>query len=366
MSTLTPLDARTMSIPNRFGDDVFFTPGRVKTLLELLGPFDGDGKVSTSDARVNFEWNNRVMGRSVNYVPQGGINPWHIDEHYDSGGSSNATQIEVINADFETACDLAVRYAVTGDMAAGEATVRILSAWARIDSFETNAGSVLNWNNKWPLLIQAARMVQDHPAYTGAIHIALQDTTRRGLDISAALTHDNNWGAWGCAYNFAAAGFLEDRALHEKTVQRWRTLFDFTVVDNVPVEEIYRQGSGYGDGSYGLWYSNFFLFGMTIAAEWARYGGSWLYDYTAADGSTFKDLALKIRNWTRFPATYPYNSSGTPSETVRILAHDDILHALWPDTESAWLLANFPTGSIRDNFGMRQAVTAYRYRPLYG
>jgi hypothetical protein len=367
VSFLTPEHARTLPMPEKLTlGQAIFTPDRVSTLRTLLGTFDADGKVDTPDNRVDYEWNQRVMARPLSYVPLGALDPWHIDEHYGADGSSNAEQLEIVNTDFEAAVDLALRYQVTGNLAAGAAVVRILSAWARLSGFDTNAGSVLNWNNKWPLMIQAALMVKDHPEYIEPVRAALQDTTRRGLAINTAITHDNNWGAWGCTYLFAAAIFLEDRRLFDRALQRWRTLFDIAVVGNVPVFEIYRQGSGSGDGSYGLWYSNFFMSGMTIAAEWARFGGAWLYDYKGQNGSTFKALYENVRNWTRYPAAYPYNTSGTPSATVRIMAHDDILHALWPHPESAWLLANFPTGSIRDNFGMRQAVLAYRYRPLYG
>lgn len=367
MSLISVLDARVLRQPEKLRvGSVFLTAGRLATLRTRLGAFDSAGMVSTDDPRINYEWNVRIMGRPLTYMPVGPISPWHIDEHYGSDGSSNAEQLNIVNADFEAAVDFAYRYRVTGNLQAGAASVRILSAWARISSFDTNAGSVLNWNDKWPLMIQAALLVKKHPAYTPAIHAALQDVTRRGLDINTATTHNNNWAAWGCCYLFAAGIFLNDPALFERGLMRWRTLIDSTVVNNIPIEEVYRQGAGQGNGSYGLWYSNFFLDGLTVAAEWARFGGAWLYDYVGADGSTFKQLALNVRYWTRNPTLFPYNTSGNPSETVRIMAHDDILHALWPDADSQWLLDTFTTGSVRDNFGIRQAVLTYRDRPLYG
>ena len=366
MSVLTADAARKRSQPDKFGARPFFTPGRVETLREVLGPLDSAGLAHSADARVNYEWNQRVMARPLDALPLGPINPWHIDEHYGDQTDDNEAQLAIVNSDWEMAVDCALRYLVTGEDAAARASVRILQAWATIASFDTNSGSRLNWVDKWPMMIQAAMMVRDHSAYTGALHLNLQDVTRRGLALLTAFTNDDNWAGWGVCYMLAAGVFLEDRALFDTGIRRWRTVFDNAVRDDEPFREVYRQGSGTGDGSFGLWYSNFFLSAMTIAAEWARFGGEWLYDYAGADGSTFQGLVLKIRHWTRFPAEYPYNSSGTPSQTVRIMAHDDILHALWPDAESQWLLDHFPTGSTRDNFGMRMFVLAYRYRPLIG
>jgi hypothetical protein len=366
MTFVTAEHARTLSRPQKFGSPVFFTAGRVGTLREMLGLPDARGMVATSDARVNYEWNMRVMAHPLDYEPLGPLDPWHIDEHYDPEGSSNAEQLAIVNGDGEAAVDLAVRWLVLDDEAAGAAAIRILEAWSTIGSFDTNAGSALNWENKWPMFLQAASMMRDHEAYTPTLHAALQTVTSLGLELSGAYTNDNNWAAWGVVLEIASAGILEDRARMDMACRRWRTLFDLAVVDNIPVDEIYREGGDQGDGSSGLWYSNFLVDGLTVAAEWARFYGEWLYDYTGSDGSTFKGLYENVRHWTRYPEDYPYNSSPDPSMTVRIMAHDEILHALWPHEESQWLLDNFLTGSVRDNYGMRQFVLAYRDRPLYG
>lgn len=366
MNFLTPEKARLLSIPTKFPDrKVFFNKGRVNTLKKVLGTFDLVGKVNTDDPRVNFEWNNRVWAQPYDYAPFGPISPWHIDDHYSDSG--NEADLLIVNSDFTAAVELAIKFLVTNDTAAGDAAIRILDAWSHLSVFNTNAGSTLNWNNHWPLMIQAALMLRgNHVGYTDALHDRLKTVTTHGDTLSTAIGHDDNWAAWGVCYEFAASILLQDRVRFDNAVQRWRTVFDYAVKNNVPVFEVRREGDGDGDGSFGLWYSNFFIYGMTVAAEWARYGGEWLYDYKGTDGSTFKGLALNIRHWTRFPALFPYNTSGTPSETVRILAHDDILHALWPTDESQWLLDNFPLGSVRDVYGMRSAVLCYRYRPLFG
>lgn len=368
MSFIDPYRARTIRNPEQLGATPFFNRGRSETLRALIEPHlnpDGTLSVSYPDPRVVWEWNNRVMARPANYQPRGPLNPFYLNEHYGGGDPNTA----MVDDEFTAAVDLAVRWAVMGDYAAGAAAVRIVDAWSRVTAIETNAGSTLNFTNHWPIILEAALMVGDHPEYTRPMHKRLEGVTTLGLasaDLIGGIA-TNNLGAWANCYTFAAAVFLIDHALFERAIIRWRTLFDYAVVNNVPVEEVHRQSSGQGDGSFGLWYSNFFLYGMVAAAEWARFGGAWLYDYKSnTDRSTFKDFAMQVRTWTRYPETFPYNTSGTPSGTARILAHDDVLQALWPTPDGAWLLANFPTGSIRDVYGLRGAVLAYRDRPLYG
>jgi hypothetical protein len=363
----SPLAIRTTSIASKFGGDVFFNAGRVATLRTMIEPFDSNGDISVEDARINFEWNVRVNGTVENYIPLGPINPWYIDSAYDEPVTATE-QLAIVNSDASAAVDLAVKYLVTGNEYALESVVRILDAWSRINAWGDNGGSQLNWNDKWPMFIQAAMMVRHTESYTDDLDVRLKAVTLGGLNACSVLYgHNNNWSAWGCCLEIASAMFLNDRPRFDAAIIRWRNLFNSTVVNNVPVNEVTREGSGYGNGRSGLWYSNFYLSGLVISAEWARFGGEWLYDhYNVDEGSSLKNLALNIRNWTRHPETFPYNTSGEPSSTVRIMAHDEILHALWPNTDSQWLLDNFPTGSVRDNFGMRQFVLAYRDRPLYG
>lgn len=365
MSFVNALQARTLAQPAKLGSDVFFTAGRLATLTDVLGTFDANGRINTSDARVNFEWNSRVMGTSADYQPQGPLDPWHIASHY-TDDEQNSQQLAIVDSDSNAAVDLALRWRVTGDTAALQGVIRILNAWSNIQQFESTNDSALVWANRWPKFIQAAMMIRDSNAYSNSLNNRLKQTTLRGLEISPAYNRSNNWAGWGLVNEFASAMFLKDQARFTKAVKRWRSLFDSSIVNNVPIEEVYRQLGTQGNGQTGLWYSNFSLDSFTIAAEWARYGGEWLYDYQSPDGSTFKGFYENVRHWTRYPEQFPYNTSGSPSSTSRIMAHDDILHALWPHPESQWLLDRFTNGNARDTFGMRQWVLCYRYRPLYG
>lgn len=366
MTLVMARKARTLSQPGKFGSVPFFTPDRVATLIPLLN-LDESNVAHSADPRISWEWNNRVMGTSLQYTPQGPLDPFSIPQFYDGEDVEEpSAELDIVDADFPAAVDLAVRYLVLGESAAAEAVATILAAWSNIASFGTNSGSTFRWVSKWPLMIQAAMMIRDHEAYTAQLHEDLVDVTQRTLLLMNEPLLVNNHGSWGACFWLASAVFLEDRELFKRAILRWRLLFNTAIKNNIPINEIYRQGGIQGDGRGGLTYSNFNLYAMTVTAEWARFNGEWLYDYTGSDGSTFREHALLVRHWSRYPNQFPYNSSGTPSQTVRTYPHDDILHALWPDEDSAWLLANFPTGGSMDLFGIRQHVLAYRGRPLYG
>lgn len=366
MTFQTPTSIRTRSMPAKFGSTPFLPAPRVASLANLIGPLSSGGLAATSDARVNWEWNTRVAGVPNDYQPRASFTSWDIEDHYGDDSPTNAEQLARINNDANAAVGLAIKYLILGDEAALDGAVRVLTAYSSINTWADNNGSILNWNNKWPVFLQAAMLIRNTPAYTPALDAALRLVTSSSAHLSTAY-RENNWGAWGCCFDIASAVFLGDRVRFDRSIRRWRMLFDVAVVNNIPEDEVRREASGQGNGRYGLWYSNFFLYGMTAAAEWARYAGEWLYDYKSSlDSSTFKGLYENVRYWTRHPELFPYNTSGFPLTTIRILAHDEILYALWPSEDGAWLLANYPVGSDRDTYGLHQHVLIYRHRPLYG
>lgn len=366
----TPEQARTEYFPSKLGSLPFFNEQRIITMRNLLAPLDGSNRTSIGDKRLAYEWNSRVMSTSSAYIPQGPLNPWDIPGTYDDPEASSIV-LNMISQDFNTAVDLALRWRALGDSVAAQGAIRILTAWAVNSTFAADAensdNGALVWSSRWPVLLQAAMMVRDHPSYTPTLETALRNATMSGAHISMAHRADNNTGTWGIVWEFAVAMFMSDAARFDRAVRRWQSNLNNGVQNNIPVHEIYRHGGTIkGDGKDGLWYSNFFVYALTVAAEWARFGGKWLYDHVTPDGSTFKGLALKVRGWSANPSTFPYNTSESPTGTSRSLPHDEILHALWPDKDSQWMVEGFPTGSDRDSTGFRGAVLAYRYRPLWG
>lgn len=362
-------NARRASQREKFGTLPFYTKQRVDSLLDILD-LDSGNISQHSDQRFAFEWNNRVMAAKTSYTIKGPMQPFDFAGTYVDPEQA-AADIAIINDDVWTAVDLATRWKVLGDTEAGLKVIDIISAWAiDLDFVVDNNGSAtgtLVWSSRWPVLLQAAMMVRDHPAYTTVLDTRLKNTTLRGSFASTAFSHGNNVGMWGVCWEFAAAVFTEDRTRFNNAIARWFDLFDTNVKNNIPIHEIYREGGiTNGNGKDGLWYSNFFVQAMVISAEWARYGGVWLYDHKAPDGSTVEGLVKQVRRWSAYPEEYPFNTSTRPTGTIRILPHDDITHALWPNADSQRLMDLFKIGNDRDSSGMRGAVLVYRYRPLQG
>lgn len=355
MILLTAEQARTVSQPDKFGGPIIFTPGRTATLRQLIQ--------AGLPPRMLSRWQ-AVLQRDNNIQPSGPLDPWYFPSHYNDPEGSEAA-IAVVRRDSEPAADLAIRWRVLRDPADAEAVVRLLTPWTTIQVFETSNNEVLNWANKFPLFIQAALLVQDSPAYTPAFHTAMQAVVRRGTDLlRGAFALDGNRGGWGVMCEMMAAVLLDDRPRFDRACYRWRTVMDDSLVDSVPVHEVYRQAETQGDGSTGLHYCNFFMDAMVQAAEIARFNGEWLYDYTTPDGSNLHDLWEMVSYWTANPAEYPYNTSGTPSITNRIRGYHDVLHALWPNDSSATLIESYDVS--QDYYGFRGSLLAYRGRPLYG
>lgn len=345
MSFFSPETVRTQSMRYKFANSLpLFNQGRVSTLKAMIDS-------GTLSDKMQSKWN-AILLVSNEYNPVGPINPWDFPPYYDNPAASEALTA-LIRSDAERAVDLGVRYRVLGDELDAEAVVRILSVWTGI-TIANDGDSRLTWSNKWPMFIQAAQLVSDSAAYTPAFKTAMEDQTRYGLSYSSAFNQTENRAAWGLVLNIASAGYLNDRELFDRTIERWRELFDHDIVDNIPLGETLR-------GSNGLYYCNFWLNAMTQAAELARFYGEWLYDYRSPNGSTFKGVWEKLAGWTANPETFTYWPG---SSTVRIQAHVDPLHALWPNADSLALITKYTT--TQDYYGFRQGLLAYRNRPLYG
>lgn len=213
--------------------------------------------------------------------------------------------------------------------------------------------SRLVWSYRWPMFIQAAQLISDSPYYTNSLDESVKGITQDRMGLSSAYTQTENRAMWGVMLELSAGAFLGDRRRFDVGISRWRELFNHDIVANVPVGEIDR-------GSNSLYYCNFLLNAMTQAAEIARFNGEWLYDYVSPEGSSFKGLWDNVSMWTADPSTFTYWPG---SNTIRIQAHVDPLHALWPNSYSQTLINTYTT--TQDYFGYRQGLLAYRGQELY-
>lgn len=421
MTFLPPTRVRTLPNPAKFGSGVLFDKPRIDILREKIAS-------DTLRPRVKTKWD-QILALPDTPVIQGVIDPWEIPENYSDQSEVNQLLLSRVHADTMAAVGYAFRYMVNGAESDAVRAVAYIEAYSSIQTFATNSGSTLNWFDKWPLLIQAAMMVRGSAAYTPQVDTAFRATLTEAITTlePIAYTRDNNWAAWGLTMEFAYALIANNRTRFDLAVQRWRDLFNDTVVsgykvnnggpaqgqtkNNVARREIYRMGSGYGNGAYGLLYSAFHLDGLVIAAEWARAGGEWLYDHTTADGSTLRGFWENIAHEKRFGAPalggHPaylsvqwYNTSNLsdPSSdyyfsgyyTNRVGGSFYILQELWPLQDAAELMhggfttVGFPAGVyppvpdgdtpklstgypiLQDYYGMYGADLLYSDRPLYG
>lgn len=344
MPLLRAADARTLSMRHKFGNSIpLFNEQRVAALAD---------KISKGlSGRLLQKWNG-ILAVDNTILPTGPLDPWSFPGHYEDP-DGNAAKLAIFRADALPAVDLGVRWKILGDVKDAEAVVRLLTPWTTINTIVNNGNSRLPLCDGWPMFIQAAQLISDSPAYTPSFKNAMENLIARGLSYTTAYIQTENRAVWGCMYDVSAGAFLGDRKVFDRAIARWRELFEHDVKGNIPVGEILREANG-------LYYCNFLLNAMTQTAEIARVNGEWLYDFKTSDGSTYKGLWETVAGWTANPETYPY----WPSNTIRIQAHVDPLHALWPNSDSQSLIDRFTT--TQDYIGYRQGMLAYRDLPLWG
>lgn len=411
--------ARTLPMPYKFSDGVLYDNARIEVLRGLVT----QGSL-TNHLRAKWDL---IAALPDEYEVKGAFDPWVIPDNYSGESGTNLAMLAKLHSDTMTAAGYALRYLVLGDGDDAVRSARIIEAYSNISSFGTNNGSTLNWFDKVPILIQAAMMIESSGALSSTVSANFKQTLIRAFGAleRIAYTRTNNWGAWALTMEFAASIFLQDRARFDSAVSRWRSLFDGSVVsgflvqnpgpangalkNNVPYSEIYRMGSAQGNGAYGLLYSAFHLDGLTIAAEYARLGGVWLFDHVAPDGSSLKGYWHEIARQKRFsaPEFTPdyltvqwYNTSNQTPEgqpyrytgyyTNRIGGGFHIANALWPDPHATDLIDGgfwtvpvpagtfppMPAGQapylnqgypiLQDYFGMYACDLLYYGRPLWG
>lgn len=417
MSFLPPTSTRKFPQPWKFSSPEVFSAERIDFLRTAVAE-------GTLPSRLKTKWG-RVAALPSSYTVERKATVWYFPENYE--GTGDPTELlDELRKDLQAACGYAFRYLVNRNENDAFQAVRIIEEYSKTPSFETNAGSTLRWFEAWPLLIQTALMVKSSPSYTFTVDSNFKATTQLAINTlePIAYTRPNNWASWGLVLEFSSALLFQDRPKFDRAVSRWYSLFDSSVVskflvqnggpaqgqlkDNVAYLEIYRMGSGQGNGAYGLLYSSFHLDGMTIAAEWARIGGIWLYDHVAPDGSSLKGfweeiafqkrygaptlsadyLSVQWYNTSNLQPWSPYYYSGY--YTNRVGGGFYILQQLWP-LQTAYDLMNggFQTvavppntyppnpagqpsiisngyGIAQDYYGMYGADLAYWGRPLYG
>lgn len=340
---------RSRPYPEKFGTASVVTPTRARLIADRIG-----GDPATDPIAQAWE---RLMGAytlaTVGVGPYN--NPVRVPNVY-TNPTENAPVVNALRYDGLKAYNFALRYAVTGDTAAAEKVASLLAPWTVITGWIQQSGddTRLSWCTQFVPFLAAASLVRGHPAWTAELDAAMVSVARRSLTGqpgSLGMQNANNQGDWGVYYRLAAAAFSGDRAAFDATIQRWKDVLEESIDANGdPHHEIYRQGSGQGDGSSGLWYSSFTLTAKTYTAELARVNGVWLYDYETPSGHTLRALWERVGGWLADPASFPYNSSGTSGRITENIGSVEILQAMWPTPAGEVILGH--SRPMHERYGM--------------
>lgn len=391
MAFIRTLEAGKLSRPSKFGTTrPFLSDERIAELLEMKAE---DDVLENFQFRMNQKWDSMVAASAT--VINGPPDPWTLPANYVDPDDQT---LDDVSADITQMVDLAFRWCILDDDSAAEGAAEFLDAYSTLTFLSEYPdrvdGSRLGWSVSWPCFIQAAMMISDSVHYTEALHGRLQTVTENSLRLSTGTPAQMayfNWSGFGLAHDFAVATFLGDRSRFDTAIQRWCSAVDQqlrplegvrgtkegVVIQNVPYKEVFRQQNQQGDGSYGLYYSMFALNGLTVAAEWARIGGEYLYDYVCPSGQSFYGFWQTIASWMADPADYPFDTSadGVPNEISRLQGFVDILHSIWPEVLDELDPSTEPTTpylpdvmrtktTTQDYYGYRGGILAYRDRRL--
>lgn len=393
----------------RFGSRSQLSSSQIDSIKEMVdNNFNGfrsaDGTLMARHP-LSQKWE-KISNRDNAMSPEDVPTTWRIIGGYEGGVNSNAIDRYRILRNFRPMGDLALRYQVYRDESDAAAVCRILDAFGDISDTDTNNdGSFLHFTEYWPILIQAAIYVQDSSSYTQALDNKLKNTTMMLYEVLAtayARQNENNWVSWGLSLEFAVAGFVGDRQMHDNAVFKFKQHFRESIKsgweiqqpyspaqnqtkDNVAIFEVYRnlhlqsepwypnpgqsttggltrnRVTSRGNGGRGLLYSNHALNGLTMAAEWARLNGTYLYDFFTSDGSSMKGFWESVAYMNRWSKGGPspggrnpqreevlwFNVTGSPWDPqeqlgprsfywTRCPAYMNLLQTLWPNNDAAY------------------------------
>lgn len=376
---LSPLEARTKSDPSLFGSRRFH-PERINSLRRLI---DADALTPRMQSRWNV-----VVARPETYSLRGPLDPWSFDGHYDDIAGSNAKH-DLVRDDLRACVDYALRYALYGAETDAENASMIIDAYAGIVSFVDREDGPLAWSRYWPLLVQAAMLIDAWSPFA-PVRDRFIATTIRAYNAfeKTAYTRDQNWAAVACCNEIAISGYLGDRTWFMRALNQWRVQFNAQIRSgieiqgqvryNIAVHEIYREGASTGNGSHGLPYSSMTLNGFAMGAEWARLNGEWLFDHVSPEGSSLRGFYEQVAYWIHYPTPENlwFNTSKDDPDSPYYntgyghLDRDpwvDVLNALWPNEDAQFILdRDIPARDDRHWEYMRMGELLYRLRPLYG
>ena len=257
---------------------------------------------------------------------------WYVPGYYhDAAGHEKAKG--GLEGDANAAYGLALAYRMTGDSRYAAAAVRLIDAWATgVESMSDKDDSTLTFSYHFPAMILAASLLEPYHPWPSANRATLRTFIRQKALPMNTMARKNNWGNWGLVLVFSSAAYLQDAALFQSAVDRWKSFIETQIAaDGHLPEEVGRNG---GVGERGIWYSHFCLMPQTIAAEIARVNGVDLYEYRSPSGHTLRSAYERLVPWTHDPGTFPYfhpRGANDKQLGTDYISYWEILNAHWPN-----------------------------------
>jgi hypothetical protein len=252
---------------------------------------------------------------------------WYIPGYY-RDAEGHRTAKEVLKNDANDAYRLALCYRITQEERYAQSAAKLIDGWAAgVKSFSKKDDSTLSFSYHFPPMIFAADLISQSPSWPKQSQKAFQQFVREKALPMNTMSRSNNWGNWGLVLVMGAAVYLDDEALFQKGVTRWK---DFIAEQIAPDGHLHHEVNR-NQGRSGIWYSNFSLLPQTIAGEIARVNGVFLYDYKAPNGRTLQSAFERLAPWVLHPETFPYWEG--PAERlsgVDYISYFEILNEVWP------------------------------------
>lgn len=290
---------------------------------------------------------------------------WHVPAFYQDPAGSREAKTRLVH-DTTAAYSLALAYRITGDESHAANSARYIMAWVKNVQYQSTADDTqLTFSCTYPGMIYAADLIGPAPGSAWPTEDRRRFATFLGstaLSMNTA-SRGNNWGNWGNLLRIAIAAYLDDDALFDTSVARYKEFVrDQIGASDQLIHEVKRNGVV---GDQGIGYSHFTLGPQVMAAEIAMVRGVNLYDYVAANGRGLEPVWRKVAQWTHAPETFPYFTGGDIARmsNVTVTDHDyldivrtglfpirmgyfELLNARWPVAEAEEVLAELgPNGT---------------------
>ncbi|MDD2716707.1 MAG: alginate lyase family protein [Candidatus Wallbacteria bacterium] len=191
--------------------------------------------------------------------------------------------------------------------------IQILNAWAAKNKKVSNSDGDLTMIYKGILLVLAADLMMDYPAWEGKETFK---TWMNNVFLKSADTikdRPNNWGAWGIFGAICVARINHDDAALQDGIGLIKGYIASAIDEK---GELPQENKRHVKG---MWYTFFALSPLSSAMLVARNAGTDLFNYTSDNGRSLKMALDKYFQYAVNPDTWPYRHPTDPLEIIQSL-----------------------------------------------